>query len=119
MRRFLTLVCLMFLALPAGITISGCYRNPAGNYCNGAGYGLKVTDVSVITLQPETTGVSMAFGQTRQVAAPTATTCKGTAASVSGYVYGTTNNKLVDISPSGSICAVNWHRNSAGVIADF
>jgi len=38
MRRFLTLVCLLFLALPAGITISGCYRNPAGNYCNGKGY---------------------------------------------------------------------------------
>ena len=119
MRRFLTLVCLLFLALPAGITISGCTRNPAGNYCNGAGYGLKVTDVNVITLQPETTGVSMAFGQTRQVAAPTATTCKGTAASVSGYVYGTTNNKLVDISPSGSICAGTWNRNSGGGIADF
>ena len=52
MRRFLTLVCLLFLALPAGITISGCTRNPAGNYCNGLGYGPKVTDVFAITLQP-------------------------------------------------------------------
>jgi trimeric autotransporter adhesin len=119
MRRFLTLVCLLFLALPAGITISGCYRNPAGNYCNGAGYGLKVTDVAVITLQPETTGISMAFGQTRQVAGPTATTCKGAAASVSGYTYGTTNNKLVDISPSGSICAGTWNRNTGGGIPDY
>ncbi len=50
MRRFLTLVFLLFLALPAGITISGCYRNPAGNYCNGQGYGRKVTDVYAITL---------------------------------------------------------------------
>ena len=58
MRRFLTLVCLLFLALPAGITISGCYRNPAGNYCNGQGYGPKVTDVYAITLQPATSGVS-------------------------------------------------------------
>src|SRR5246127_2643538 len=93
MRRFLTLVCLLFLALPAGITISGCYRNPAGNYCNGQGYGLKVTDVFAITLQPETTGLSMAFGQTRQISAPSAVTCKNAAASVSSYSYGTSDNK--------------------------
>ena len=41
MRRFLTLVCLLGLAIPAGISISGCVRNPAGNYCNGLGYGPK------------------------------------------------------------------------------
>jgi hypothetical protein len=119
MRRFLTLVCLLFLALPAGITISGCYRNPAGNYCNGLGYGLKNTDVYKITLQPATTGLSMAFGQTRQVTAPTAVTCKNATASVAGYAYGTSNNKLVDISPSGNICAGTWNRNSGGGIADF
>ena len=119
MRRFLTLVCLLFLALPAGTTISGCYRNPAGNYCNGLGYGLKVTDVYAITLQPETTGISMAFGQTRQVSAPTAVTCKNATASVSSYSYGTTNNKLVDISPSGNLCAGTWNRNSGGGIADY
>ena len=120
MRRFLTLFCLGFLALPAGITtISGCYRNPAGNYCNGKGYGLKNTDVYSITLQPQTTGISMAFGQTRQVSAPTAVTCKNAAASVSSYAYGTSNNQLVDISPSGNICAGTWNRNSGGGIADY
>src|SRR6516165_2515816 len=119
MRRFLTLVCLLFLALPAGITISGCYRNPAGNYCNGLGYGLKTTDVYKITLQPETTGLSMAFGQTRQVSSPTAVTCKNATASVSSYTYGTSNNRLIDISPSGSICAGTWNRNTGGGIADF
>ncbi len=119
MRRFLTLVCLLFLALPAGITISGCYRNPAGNYCNGLGYGLKTTDLYAITLQPQTTGISLAFGQTRQATAPTAVNCKGTSASVSSYTYGTTNNKLVDISPSGNICAGTWNRNSGGGIADY
>ena len=31
MRRFLTLVCLLGVAIPAGISISGCVRNPAGN----------------------------------------------------------------------------------------
>ncbi len=119
MRRFLTLVFLLCLALPAGITLSGCYRNPAGNYCNGLGYGLKNTDLYAITLQPQTTGISLAFGQTRQVAAPVATTCKGDPASASTYSYGTTNNQLVDISPTGSMCAGTWNRNSGGGIADY
>ncbi len=39
--------------------------------------GLKITDVQTIDLEPKTTGVSMAFGQTRQINAPTAKTCKG------------------------------------------
>jgi trimeric autotransporter adhesin len=119
MRRYLTLICLLFLAIPAGVSISGCVRNPAGNYCNGLGYGLKTTDVYSIDLEPRTTGISMAFGQTRQIASPTAKTCKGESASVSQYAYGTTNNKLVDISPSGNICAGTWNRNSGGGIADY
>ena len=106
MRRYLTLVFLVFLAIPAGISFSGCTRNPAGNYCNGLGYGLKDTDVFSIDLEPRTTGISIAFGQTRQISAPTAKTCKGASASVtSGYAYGTTNNQLIDISPNGNMCA--------------
>jgi len=119
MRRFLTLVCLLCVAIPAGISISGCTRNPAGNYCNGLGYGLKNTDVASIFLSPQTTGISIAFGQTQQVSAPTAKTCKGTAASVTTYTYGTTNNQLVDISPSGNICAGTWNRNTGGGIANY
>ncbi len=119
MRRYLTLIFLLCLAIPAGISVSGCYRNPAGNYCNGLGYGLKDTDVYSIVLQPKTTGLSIAFGQTRQIGAPSALTCKGSTASVSTYAYGTTNNQLVDISPSGNICAGTWNRNSGGGIADF
>jgi hypothetical protein len=119
MRRFLTLVCLLGFALPAGITLSGCYRNTPGNYCNGLGYGLKNTDLYAITLQPETTGISMAFGQTRQVTSPTAVNCKGGSVSVGSYTYGTTNNQLVDISPTGNLCAGTWNRNSGGGIADY
>lgn len=119
MRRFLTLLCLLGLALPAGISISGCYRNPAGNYCNGLGYGLKSTDLYAITLQPETTGISLAFGQTRQVQAPAAVNCKGGTVSVTSYSYATTNNQLVDISPAGNLCAGTWNRNSGGGIADY
>ncbi len=119
MRRFLTLVCLLCLAVPAGITISSCSRNPGANYCNGLGYGMKITDVDTITLQPATTGISLAFGQTQQSSAPSALTCKGTAATAGAYTYGTTNNQLVDISPTGNICAGTWNRNSGGGIADF
>lgn len=119
MRRYLTLLFLLFLAIPAGISFSGCTRNPAANYCNGLGYGTKITDVFKIDLEPKTTGVSLAFGQTRQISAPTATTCKGTTAGVSSYTYGTTNNQLIDISPSGNMCAGTWNRNSGGGIADY
>ncbi len=119
MRRFLTLVCLLFVTIPAGVTISGCFRNPQANYCNGLGYGLKDTDVASIFLSPQTTGISLAFGQTQQISSPTAKTCKGSAASVSGYSYGTTNNQLVDISPSGNICAGTWNRNTGGGINPY
>ncbi len=119
MRRYLTLVFMLLLAIPAGISFSGCVRNPAGNYCNGLGYGTKDTDVYTIVLQPQTTGVSMAFGQTRQINAPTALTCKNVSASVSSYTYGTTNNLLLDISPSGNMCAGTWNRNSGGGINDY
>jgi hypothetical protein len=121
MRRFLTLVFMLCLAIPAGISISGCTRNPAGNYCNGLGYGLKDTEVASITLQPQTTGLSLAFGQTQQVQQPNAVTCKGGGASVNSnqYTFGTTNNKLVDISPTGQICAGTWNRNTGGGIPDY
>ena len=66
MRRYLTLLLLLCLAIPAGMSISGCTRNPAGNYCNGEGFGLKITDVFSIDLEPRTTGISMAFGQMRE-----------------------------------------------------
>ena len=101
------------------MTFSGCTRNPSGKYCNGLGYGLTDTQVAAIDLEPKVTGVSIAFGQTRQVNAPTATTCKGTTAAVSGYTYATTNNQLVDISPSGNMCAGTWNRNSGGGIPDY
>jgi hypothetical protein len=121
MRRFLTLVCLLGLALPAGISISGCVRNPAGNYCNGLGYGPKDTDIYSITLQPQVAGISLAYGQTSQIQSPSAFTCKGNVAAVgsNSYNYGTTNNQLVDISPGGQICAGTWNRNTGGGIADY
>jgi hypothetical protein len=119
MRRFLTLVCLLCLAIPAGISFSGCARNPGADYCNGLGYGLKITDVAAITLQPTTTGISIAFGQTQTAQSPSSVTCQGNTTSASSYTYGTSNNQLVDISPSGNICAGTWNRNSGGGIANY
>ena len=119
MRRFLTLVCLLCLAIPAGISFSGCTRNPGANYCNGLGYGLKIGEVASIDLEPRTTGISLAFGQTQQANTPTAKDCKGNSASASTYIYGTTNNQLVDISPTGNICAGTWNRNTGGGIANY
>lgn len=119
MRRFLTLVCLLLLAIPAGVSFSGCTRNPGANYCNGHGYGMKITDVAALTLTPATTGISLAYGQTYTVTGPSASTCQGTPATAGAVTWGTTNNKLVDISSSGNICAGTWNRNSGGGIADF
>ncbi|MGO9438838.1 MAG: hypothetical protein ACLPH3_25635 [Terracidiphilus sp.] len=119
MRRYLTLISLLCLTIPAGISITGCTRNPAGNYCNGLGYGIKITQLYSIDLEPRTTGISLAFGQTRQITAPTGETCKGTSVSIASYSYGTTNNQLVDLSPTGNICAGLWNRNSGGGIADY
>ena len=119
MRRYLTLVFMVILAIPAGISFSGCTRNPAGNYCNGLGYGPKDTDVARIDLEPRTTGISLAYGQEQQINAPQAFTCKSQSANVSTYNYATSNNQLVDISPTGRICAGTWNRNSGGGIPDF
>jgi sugar lactone lactonase YvrE len=119
MRRFLTLVCLLLLAIPAGVSFSGCTRDPGANYCNGHGFGTKITDVVSLDLAPATTGISIAYGQTRTMSAPSAKTCKDTSASVGTVTWGTTNNKLVDISPTGNICAGTWNRNNGGGIADY
>ncbi len=92
-----------------------------GNYCNGLGYGPKDTDIASIILQPQIAGISLAYGQTTQVQSPSAFTCKGNAASIgtSQLNYGTSNNQLADISPSGQLCAGTWNRNTGGGIADY
>ena len=122
MRRFLTLVILFCLAIPAGISISGCVRNPAAKYCPvTSGYGILVTSVYSITMQPQVAGISLAYGQTIQAQSPSALTCTGAGAVVSSkdYTYGTSNNQLVDISPTGNICAGTWNRNTGGGIANY
>lgn len=121
MRRFFTLLCLLCLTVPAGISISGCIRNPAGNFCNGEGYGLKTSQPQSISLTPATGGISLAFGQTQLLTPPVAYTCLGDQAGINSlaYTYSTTNNKLVDVSPTGELCAGTWNRNTGGGIPNF
>jgi hypothetical protein len=122
MRRFFTLICLLGMALPAGISVIGCTRNTPAKYCPvTTGYGLQVTQVASVILQPQQGGISLAYGQTTQVSSPQAYSCLHNVVSISSksYTYGTTNNQLVDLSPSGALCAGTWNRNSGGGVPDY
>ena len=123
MQRFFALLALFVLSIPVGLSITGCQTN-VGAYCNGQGYGLKTNQAATIILGPETTGLSLAWGQTGQLSAPSATTCHGDPASVGRYNYGrssvNSNNVFVaNVSPTGSVCGGSWNRNSPGGIADY
>ena len=76
MQRFFTFVVLAFLTVPVGLSIQGC-ANKNSTYCNGQGYGYNISQPVSIALQPQTTGLSVAFSQTTQLQAPTAQNCKG------------------------------------------
>ncbi len=120
MRRFLILMCLLFLVLPVAINLAGCSSNPSAAYCNGVGYGPKRTDIATINLDPKITGISLAYGQTGQLNTPAAFSCPpATAIAVSSWTYGSTNLQLADVSPSGQICGGTWNRSSAGGTPDF
>ncbi|MGC2400376.1 MAG: hypothetical protein WA510_11355 [Acidobacteriaceae bacterium] len=114
MQRFLTFVVLLFLSIPVGLSIQGC-ANKNSNYCNGVGYGYTTTQPVSISLQPQTTGLSVGFGQTSQLQAPSAQNCKGTSASVGSYTYGTTDMTIADVSPTGAVCGGTWNRNTPAV----
>jgi len=120
MRRFLAFVVVFACSLPVGLSIAGCGHNP-NNYCikNGNAYGITTSQVVYVTLQPETTGLSLSWGQTGNIGSPQAYNCNGGPESVSKYVYASSNLQLADISPSGLICAGTWNRNSPGGVSDF
>ncbi len=120
MRRFLALVVVFACSLPVGLSIVGCGHNP-NNYCikNGHAYGPTTNQVMFVTLGPETTGLSLSWGQTGTLGAPQAYNCNGDSESVSSYTYSSSNLLLGDISPSGQICAGTWNRNSPGGVPNF
>jgi len=120
MRRFFAFAVLVVFSFPVGLSIAGCGHNP-NNYCtvNGHAYGVLNTQAVYATMQPEATGLSLAWGQTGTVGAPTAYTCTGSTATVLNWTYASSNLQLADISPNGQICAGTWNRNSPGGIPNF
>jgi trimeric autotransporter adhesin len=116
MQRFLTFVVLLLLTVPVGLSIQGC-ANKNANYCNGSGYGYLKTQPVSISLQPQTTGLSVAYSQTSQLQAPSALNCVGTAASIGTYTYGTTDRTIADVSPTGAVCGGTWNLHTPAVAA--
>jgi len=129
MRRFVSVVFLLFFTVSFGISISGCSKKSAPVFCNGGDTGPLVGDLQTITLTPRVYGVSLNYAQIGNVSAPTGSDCKGSTVAVTGYTYGTVdaNGKpditIADVVPSGAnagrICAGTWNRNSGGGIADY
>jgi trimeric autotransporter adhesin len=114
MQRFLTFVVLLLLTVPVGLSIQGC-ANKNSDYCNGVGYGYTNGQPVSISLQPQTTGLSVAFSQTSQLQAPSSQNCKGGSASVSTYTYGTSDRTIADVSPTGAVCGGTWNLNTPAV----
>jgi hypothetical protein len=108
MQRFLILVVLSLLTIPVGLSLQGC-ANKNANYCNGSGYGYLKSQPVAIILQPQTTGLSVAFSQTSQLQSPTAQNCSGGSASIGTYTYGTTDRTIADVSPTGAVCGGTWN----------
>lgn len=119
MRRFVFLVILSALALPAGISVTGCNSNYGQNFCSGFQSGPLVSATATILLQPSTYGLSLSYGQIAQVQSPTAYNCKQQPSGLSSFTYGTSDLTLADISPTGSLCGGTWNRNTGNGVADF
>ncbi|MDQ2834876.1 MAG: hypothetical protein M3Y50_14290 [Acidobacteriota bacterium] len=126
MRRFVTFVFLLLFTIPFGVSISGCSKKAATEYCNGQNSGVPVGQVTTITLQPKIYGLSLNFAQIGNTPTPSATDCKGSSESVSKYTYATFDASgkpdmtIADVNPSnGALCAGTWNRNTGGGIADF
>ncbi|HEV2277526.1 MAG TPA: hypothetical protein VGS02_05100 [Acidobacteriaceae bacterium] len=120
MRRFFVFAVLCAFSLPVGLSIAGCGHNQ-NNYCirNGHAYGVTSNQAVYATMNPEATGLSLSWGQTGTIGAPSAYTCTGSSATVLNWTYASSNLLLADVSPSGQICAGTWNRNSPGGIPDF
>ena len=114
MQRFLTFLVLLLLTVPVGLSLQGC-ANKNSTYCNGVGYGYDKTQPVSINLQPQTTGLSVAFSQTAQLQSPTAENCSGGTASVGVYTYGTSDRTIADVSPTGAVCGGTWNYNTPAV----
>ncbi len=120
MRRLLTLLVLLFIALPFGFSIAGCSKKTLTTFCDGNDSGPAVGQLTTLTIQPRLTGISLNQGQIGQVSSPSGTDCKGSSVSASNPNYGSSDLTLVDIEPAnGRICGGTWNRNTGGGVPDF
>jgi hypothetical protein len=117
MKRFLSVAVLLLACLPVGVSISGCGYE-VSNFCDATDTK-RISEVDVITLQPEFTPLSLQYMQTRLVATPSAKNCLGASVGVPKFSWASSNPLLVDISPTGNLCAGTWNRNTGGGIADY
>ena len=104
------------------MSVSGCKKALAIDYCNAGDSGPQVGQVASITLAPQlaTTGESLSFGQIGQSLSASAIDCKNNAVALAKFTYATTNMAIADINPNtGSVCAGTWNRNSGGGISDY
>lgn len=124
MRRLVSLLVLIFFAVPFGLSVAGCSKSAPAQFCNGLDSGPVVGQVASITLSPTlaTTDESLSYGQIGQALIANAIDCKGNAVSVKSFTYATSDTSLTnaDINPAnGEVCAGSWNRNSGAGIADF
>jgi sugar lactone lactonase YvrE len=130
-RRIFGFALLLFVSVPFGLSISGCKKALAVEYCNSTDSGPQIGQVASITLSQSlaTYGESLNYGQIGQSLSASAIDCKGSSVSVNRYVYSSTNGYTsgaapgaiyADINPAtGQICAGTWNRNSGGGVPDY
>ncbi len=131
-RRFTGLAALLFLALPLGLSVTGCAHHSAPLvYCNAGDSGPVLGQAYSIELSPTlaTTGESLNYAQMGVTLSAAAYDCKGNSVSVKSFTYGSTssfeNNVnggpiFADINPStGQVCGGTWNRNTGGGVADY
>ncbi|MDT7816308.1 MAG: hypothetical protein QOJ42_6224, partial [Acidobacteriaceae bacterium] len=119
MRRYLILVVLFLITLPVQLSVLGCGSNP-NSYCNtnGAGFSTRKGTLVSFTLEPQQTGISLAYGLPGVVTAGGGKDCTGATVSLGTVNYGTSDLNNADISPGGQICAGRWnHLTTSGVAA--
>jgi hypothetical protein len=119
MRRIVSLLAVLLFTIPVGVSLSGCSRSTPVQYCQGS-TGIRVGQVTTLTLQPQFYGKSLAYGQTDTMQLPSAADCKGDSVSLNKYTFASSNQALVDIDPStGDLCAGTWNRNTPGGTPDY
>ncbi|HZL26786.1 MAG TPA: hypothetical protein VFC39_09670, partial [Acidobacteriaceae bacterium] len=122
MRRFLSLVVLLFITVPFGASLAGCGNKTVVQFCSGGDSGPVVGQVKTITLSPNFAiyGESLNFGQIGSGLSASAVDCKGSPVSVRSFTYASSDLSFADINPaSGAVCAGTYNRFTGGGIPDY